>query len=336
MATPKKNAAGRWHIQIEVAGVRESGTFDTKREAEAWQARRGNELRTAKVSGAGANKTLLDAMRRYSAEVSSTKKGARWEEIRLAAFEGEAHRALPTRMLLGKITAADIAAWRDARLKVISRGTVLRDMTLLANVFEVARREWGWLEVNVCRDVYRPAEPDHREIVIHGPQVRRLLRQLGWSRKPARSVSQAVANAFLLALLTGMRAGEICALRWPDVKADYCTLHTSKTGKGRDVPLTPTARRVLDLMRGFDTDSVFGLKPQVLDAMFRRNRDRAGLAGFTFHDSRHTAATRLAQRLHVLDLCKVFGWQDTKRALTYYNPRASDIAKRISAGSPTR
>lgn len=329
MATPKKTDTGRWHIQIEVAGVRESGTFDTKREAEAWQQRRGHELRTAKTAGAGSIKTLQDALRRYSEEVSPGKRGERWEIVRLEAFQKDAHRKLPIKKLLGQITAADIAAWRDDRLKVISRGTVLRDMTLLANVFEIARREWGWVDSNVCRDVYRPAEPDHREIVIHGPQVRRLLRQLGWTRKPARSVSQAVANAFLLALLTGMRAGEICALRWNDVRADHCLLHTSKTGKGRGVPLTPAARRVIELMSGFDTETVFGLKPQVLDSLFRRNRDRAGLAGFTFHDTRHSAATRLAQRLHVLDLCRVFGWKSTTRALTYYNPSAGDIVKRL-------
>lgn len=67
-----------------------------------------------------------------------------------------------------------------------------------------------------------------------------------------------------------------------------------------------------------------------LDAMFRKYRERAGLDGFTFHDTRHTAATWLAQRLHVLDLCRVFGWKGTNRAMTYYNPTASEIARRLA------
>ena len=83
-------------------------------------------------------------------------------------------------------------------------------------------------------------------------------------------------------------------------------------------------------MRGFDAELVFGLKSQTLDALFRRSRDRTGLSGFTFHDARHTAATVLAQRIHVLDLCRVFGWTNTRRALTYYNPKAADLAKRMS------
>ena len=48
------------------------------------------------------------------------------------------------------------------------------------------------------------------------------------------------------------------------------------------------------------------------------------------------AGTDLAQRLHVLDLCKMFGWTSTTRALAYYNPRAVDIAQRITAAAPTR
>ena len=70
--------------------------------------------------------------------------------------------------------------------------------------------------------------------------------------------------------------------------------------------------------------------PRSLDALFRRARHRAGLDGFTFHDLRHTAATRLAPRLSVLDLCRMFGWAKADQALTYYNPSAGEIAKRLA------
>lgn len=162
-----------------------------------------------------------------------------------------------------------------------------------------------------------------------------MLRALGWSRgKSARSVSQAVANAFLLALQTGARAGEICGIRWVDVQAGFFAVD-GKTGR-RDVPAVPATMRTIELMRGFDDELVFGLRPQSLDAMFRKYRQRAGLEGFTFHDSRHTAATRLAQRLHVLDLCKMFGWTNTTRALVYYNPKATEIAQRTFAQAAQR
>lgn len=329
MATPQKTAQGKWRIQIEVKGTRDSGTFATKREAAEWAMRRRLELQAMASGQAGTVKTLADALRRYAQEVSPTKRGEAKEIIRLRAFGRQA--LFPGGRLLASLRPADLADWRDARLRVNARGSVLRDMTLLSAVLDVARRDWGWIADNPMRDVRRPSEPDHRERIIDGREVRAMLRALGWSRhKPVRTVAQAVAWCFVVALQTGMRAGELCALRWADVRDGYCTLATSKTGRGRDVPLTPTTLRSMGMMRGWDDALVFGLQAQTLDAMFRKYRARAGLAGFTFHDARHTAATRLAQRLHVLDLCKVFGWTNTKRALTYYNPRARDLAARMA------
>lgn len=333
MAKPIKTASGTWRIQIEVKGQRDGATLPTKREAEEWKVRRTAELLAGATGRAGEVKTLGQALTRYGEEVSSAKKGWQKELIRLQAFPRQP--LFPAARRLAELTPADIVAWRDARLKVNARSTVLRDMVLLSHVLEVARRDWQWIKANPMQDVRKPSEPDHRERVISGPEVRRMLRALGWSRGPVRSVGHAVGNAFLLALQTGCRAGEICGIRWEDVGAGYFKVD-GKTGK-RDVPAVAATMRTIELMRGFDKELVFGLKPQSLDAMFRKYRQRAGLEGFTFHDSRHTAATRLAQRLHVLDLCKMFGWTSTTRALVYYNPKAVEIAQRISAGAaPTR
>jgi integrase len=125
-----------------------------------------------------------------------------------------------------------------------------------------------------------------------------------------------------------MRAGELCAIRWPDVKADHVVLHVSKTGAGRHVPVSAVGLRILKRMKGWDSETVFGLKPQTLDANFRKYRDRAGLKGFTFHDSRHTAATRVAllPNMTLLMLCKIFGWKNPKQAMTYFNPTTRQMA----------
>jgi len=329
MATAKKTRAGTWGIQIEVRGVRESNTLPTKREAEAWAARRATEIRAMATGRAGDVKTLRDALRRYAEEVSPTKRGEAKEVIRLAAFE---RQALPLAKKLGQVTTADLAAWRDSRLAVNARGSVLRDMTLLGSVLEVARREWQWISTNPMRDVRRPANPDHREVVIAPWQVRRMLRALGYTRAgPVRSMGQAVAMAFVLALSTGMRAGEIAGLTWDRVRGDHVRLLETKNGSARDVPLSTVARRVVARMQGWDAALVFGITSQVLDALFRRHRERAGLDGFTFHDARHTAATRLAmsRKVDVLELCRIMGWKNPKQAMVYFNPTASQIAARL-------
>ena len=184
MAKSKKNASGRWAVQIQIAGVRESGTFDTKREADAWASRRSLELKDGKSAGdKDTRKTLRDALQRYAKEVSPTKKGWRWEILRLAAFEQSDHALLPLAKRIDIVAASDLGRWRDYRLLSVSRGTVLREMGLLSAVLECARREWGWCKINALHDVRKPAQPDHRERIISGVEIRKMLRQLGWPQK---------------------------------------------------------------------------------------------------------------------------------------------------------
>jgi len=60
------------------------------------------------------------------------------------------------------------------------------------------------------------------------------------ARAPVTCVTQAAAWCFVLALQSGMRAGELCGLRWNDVRSDHVLLHAGKTKSGlaRAVPLT--------------------------------------------------------------------------------------------------
>lgn len=327
MATPIKTANGSWRIQVEIKGQRDGGTFPTKREANEWAAKRTTELRAMTTGKAGTVKTLGDVLEEYAVKVSTTKKGCVKEQIRIKSFLRQAR--FPHKVKLSELTTKHLVDWRDARLSKVSRGSVLREITLIGHAIEIARVEWQWLETNPMRDVRKPQEPDHRTRVITNLEIRKMLRVLGWDKSEIRTVHQAIAAAFLLALQTGCRAGEICNLRWSDLKKDTFIVD-GKSGM-REVPAVPTTLKVIERMRGFDQEFVFGLTAQSLDAMFRKYRKRAGLSGFTFHDSRHTAATRLAQSLHVLYLCKMFGWSNTKQALTYFNPTGSDITKRLIA-----
>lgn len=324
MASIKPHNDG-WRVQIKILGVRDSAVFRTKRQAQEWAAIREAEIRRHTSTPAGELHTMRDAMLRYQAEVTPSKRGSRFEELRIAAM---LDMPLPLDKPIGKIEPDDFNTWRQSRLRTVRPATVLRELAILSTIFETARREWRWVSANPVADVRRPAAPDHRERIILRHEIRGMLRALGYTRNPPRSITQAVAVCFLVALRTGMRAGELCGLKWEDVREDYCRLHVTKT-KPRDVPLSPKARRLLDKMRGFDRVLVFGMDKRTLDALFRRARKNAGLDGFTFHDARHTAATWQAQRLHVLDLCKAFGWSDPKRAMIYYNPTASDIARRL-------
>lgn len=319
-------------VQCDVRGKRASKTLPTMRAAREWAREKEAELAAVAEGNMGKGKTLRDALRRFAEEVSPKRRGERWEVVRLAAFEGKAH-SLPIGKAVAHVTDDDIRAWRDRRQRARGDGTVLRDMTLLSAVFEHARTEWKWVKHNPVRDVKKPQKPAHRERVITGPEIRNVLRALGYDRGPVRTVSQSVAACFLLALATGMRAKELCSLRWDDVREQYGTARDVKSirrGVNRDVPFSPVARRLVARMEGWDAETVFGVTPSTLDALFRRARKRAGYGNsFTFHDSRHTAATRIARKVDVLTLCKIFGWKRTDQALTYFNPTAAQIASRL-------
>lgn len=165
MASITKHAGG-YRAQIKLllrSGdpyTRESKTFPTKREATAWGIQREQELRDQASIDPRLQHTLKDALRRYAREVSPSKRGEKWEKLRLSAFE--TYR-LPLDLPLLHVTNKHIAAFRDSRSQTVAPGTVLRELGLLSAVFVQAQIEWGWTESNPCSEIRKPSRPQHRE-----------------------------------------------------------------------------------------------------------------------------------------------------------------------------
>ena len=88
------------------------------------------------------------------------------------------------------------------------------------------------------------------------------------------------------------------------------------------MPLSPEARRLLALV-----GLPLGITPAQVDALFRKYRPPE-LAHIRFHDTRHEALSRMAQKIHnPMTLAKISGHQDVKILLnTYYNPQGEDLA----------
>jgi integrase len=312
-----------WRVKVRLRGQSHSATRTSKAEAQAWADETERKIR----AGLGltlSGRTLADLFDRYALEVSPRKRsGGGWEVTRLAYYA----RDPLARTRLCDLTPGILAAWRDRRLASVTGGTLRRDMALLSHALGVATREWGWLAVNPMSHVRRPAENAPRDRRVSADDIERICHAAGWQPgTPAHTKTARVAAAFLFAIETGMRGGEIVALRRDHVRDVVAHLPRTKNGLKRDVALSPRARQLLLDVGGDWGDLTVRLK----DALFRKLRKQAGVAGLNFHDSRHEAITRLARKLDVLALARMVGHRDLKMLQVYYNESAADLAKRLS------
>jgi integrase len=328
--TPYRNGH---RAQIKVGNVRDSGTFRTLREAKAWAAAREAEILAQKDSDPAELHTVAEMFRQYAQKVSAGKKGERAETHRLKAFVKDfPHLGA---MKLADFKTPQLAEWRDARLKKVKPGSVVRDINLIRSVFYTARKEWHWLTHNPFTGLKVPLEGAPRDRRVDPwKEVRPLCRALGYvSGRPPQTKSQEVALAFLVALRTAMRAGEILQLGKDncDLKKRVATVtHKMQrlTGRPRAVPLTRHAARLLSTVA--DRERFFSISSASLDALFRKAKIRLQIDGLHFHDSRAEALTRLARRVDVLTLSKISGHTDLRMLSTvYYRESAEDIAARI-------
>jgi integrase len=322
-----------WRVQINTAGVRDSRTFRTQREAKAWAAARELELRARKEQPEAERRTVGEMLERYGRDVSPQKRGARAEQLRLAAFV----RDFPdlAERTLAEFKTPQLAQWRDARLKQVSTAAVNRDINLLRNAFSIARREWHWMDHNPFEGFRLPPEAAPRtRRVDPWKEVRPIVRWLGYrTGHPPQTKSQEVALAFLVALRSAMRAGEILSLGRTtlDLTKRVATVHHKMeylTGQPRKIPFN---RHVARLLRPVaDRERCFTVTSDSLDALFRKTKRALGIEGLHFHDSRAEALTRLSRKVDVMTLAKISGHKDLRLLQeVYYRESPEDIAARL-------
>lgn len=333
MASIQKVAKG-WRVQISIKGQRDDRTLPNKALALEWAAKRETEMRSISSGAGSKTHTVNDALRRYAKDVSPTKKGARWEILRLDVIGRKEIDGQPfSAIRLADLKPSHIAAWRDLRMREVAGSSVSREMSLLSHVMEIARKEWGWILVDPMKDIRRPADGPPRDRLISQGEIDAICVSLGFQEGlPVVLPSQRVAVAFLFAIETAMRAGEILGLTSLTVDMDTRVAHLplTKNGSARNVPLSTRAVALLKMLPAVEAGMpLFALKAESRDALFRKGRDRAMVTGLTFHDTRHEAITRLAKKLQILDLARMTGHKNLQELMTYYNATASDIAGRL-------
>lgn len=337
MAMIKKNGRGRWRVQVHKLGVRNSGTFDTKRKAQEWATKREFEI----ISAGGAkllhkNTTLEELFDRYTRTVSIHKGGKTTEEKRLYYFASK-HPSISDLVKdntkASDVTKADIAHWRDERLKVVKPATVLREKNLLCNVFTKAL-EWEIIDRSPFKNLKWPAEPERRERPISQSEIDRLIFHLdNWDRqsKPA-SDKQKVAAMFLFAIETAMRQGEIKYLEKSELFLDRRVIRLAagrtKERRKKAIGLSTEAVRILKICQS-DTKFWFDANKIYISACITTAKRKAGIDDLVFHDTRHEGITRLADRLTPFELARQVGHKNLSELDTYYEKQADQFAYKL-------
>lgn len=344
----------------------QSRTFMYREDAEKWARALERELETSGfIDRREAEKnSLREMLERYRKEVTPSKKSAEIESILIGVILKDA--VLPD-LKMSAITSAAVAAWRDRRLKQVTGGSVNREIDVLSAALNHARREWEMHVENPIPYVKRPPKSRARERRFSVEEEKYLFEALsGGVRQANGTFSKGARNPWLaplvkLALETAMRRGELLALQWEHVDLTRRTAHLpdTKNGDSRTVPLSLKAIEIFKVLKhakseGEDdaneseTGTVFPTSAMALRKGFTRSLERARekyiedcvlarrkpVAGFLedvhFHDTRHEAASRLAEKLsNVLELSAVTGHKDLRMLKRYYHPRAEDLAKKL-------
>jgi integrase len=264
------------------------------------------------------------------------------------------YRDIIRKAMLPELGGLRLAALTPARIQkfysaMTKSGRSPSTIELYHNVLHRALDQavkWRLIVANPCDSVEAPRREEAEMQTWTMEQMRTFL---------AATADHQWAALWRLALMTGMRRGELLALRWGDVDlekgtlavrrtltrgADGLTYGEPKSRSGRrSIALPPscvaalrrhrakqTERRWLAGPGWQDTDLVFdggyggGVAPNTLYGTFKRLSAHVGLPELRFHDLRHTAATlSLGEGIHPKIVQEMLGHSDISMTLNRYS-----------------
>lgn len=261
--------------------------------------------------------TVGDILIAYDKRVVPAHKSAADEHRRIASFLKHPF----SRVAAIQLTPAVLADYRDERLRTVKPGTVLRELNIIRAALNCAD-DFG-IKVAAAK-VKRPATPASRDRVLQADEEPELL-------KACRASSQVyLESAVVFALQTAMRQGEILKLRRRDIDWSRCVarLTDTKNGSSRETPLSTRAREVLNALLpcpALPTDNRLVFGGVELSHAFGRAVKLAKIQHITYHDLRHTAASRLARKMSTVQLQAITGHKTLSMLQRYVHIQGADL-----------
>lgn len=339
-----KDGKTSFRVQIRLRGhPTTTATFQRKTDAKLWAQQTESAMRDGRhFKTAEAKKhTLGELVDRYIENIVPTKpKNASATTAQLLWWKTELGHCL-----LSDLSPSLIAEQRDKLLKGItfkgtirSPSTVVRYLAALSHALTVATKEWGWIEDSPISKVTKPKEPRGRVRFLDDTERKALLLACHESSNPYLYI------AFVLALSTGMRQGELMNLTWEDIDffKGRITLHETKNGERRVIPLKGLALELLQkhfANRQLDIGLAFPSKenphkPMDLRFPWEQALIKAKVKNYKWHDNRHSCASALLMnQASLAEIAEILGHKTLSMVKRYSHlseTHTSNVVERMN------
>lgn len=211
-----------------------------------------------------------------------------------------------------EITPLALEGYKRQRNREVSGSTVNRELACLKHMFSKAIA-WDLADENPVKKVRMFKEPPGRTRYLSQDEISRLLKESASHLKPI----------ILVALLTGMRKGEILRLVWKDLDFERQIIHVrdSKNGEARQIAMSLEVEVALSRLPrvGKQVFTRVDGKPVInIKTCFERAVRRAEIEDFSFHDLRHTFASYMMMNgAELLTVSQILGHKTINMTMRY-------------------
>lgn len=239
---------------------------------------------------------------------------------------------------LQKLTSQQLQMLVQGMQKKLSPSSIQIVFRIVKSCLKTAK-ERGLIFINPAESIHLPKIQKKQVPALSKNQHKLILEE---SKKEMKYLP------ILIAVETGLRIGEISALKWSDVDLDNNLLHVSKTKQRistldennktkliestpktlksvRSIPLTITLIEALKKAEVLKKSSHVievngrGVEPRTISYRFEKLKQKLGLVGFVFHSLRHTFATRCVELgINIATISALLGHASIKMTLDTY------------------
>lgn len=318
MASIRELKSGKWNVQIRRAVCKQkSKTFATEAEAVDWA-----DAQENKNKPKGSNQPTWTEMAYRYCDTVLEGKPSRHSSRALSERLG---RDTKINKPYDRITVVDLDAFKEKRLREVSKTTVHWELVFIRRVFrwldKEARSKGKNPVPNPAEFLSIPTPNGSRSRVVSDAELRLLLGAL----------SPAMSQVVELAYETAMRRSEIIKLRLKDIQLSERILSVVDGKEGdRSAPLSKRAVELLsEAARAIENPNkrLFPFAKSSVTQAVRRAREKVGLdSDVRLHQLRHTRCTIVARKgFNQAQIMAVTGHKDVRSVQRYTHLNAKDV-----------